>query len=131
MTITLSDESLPFLMREAERKGISVETYAQMILEKECQRLYYVERSQPKDKRPPGRPNIAPDIKKCKEIAGKILPIYIRKREVFANDPAAFTEVYGEQEDKLKKAIDENDLQTLLWFDRVQPWVKRHVTITA
>jgi hypothetical protein len=95
------------------------------LAEKEALRLWHIERSKPKERavRPVGRPRLSPQVKKAREIADWLGRVYITLQERFSK--AGFEEMHGEDYARLRKATAEDDLDTLLGFEKEKPWQKK------
>lgn len=95
------------------------------LAEKEAQRLWHIERCKPKTRpvRPLGRPPLAPEVRKAREIARIVGGVYIDLRRTLGNE--AFERLHGADYRKLTEAIAHDDLSTLIDFEKGAPWQNR------
>jgi hypothetical protein len=92
------------------------------LAEREAWRLWHIERSKPKERpvRPVGRPRLSPQVKKARELAAWIGGVYIVLQERFSKE--GFETMHGDDYRRFQKATAENDLDTLLEFEKGTPW---------
>jgi hypothetical protein len=113
------------LLHEAAASGgLSVAQYVQALVNREIARLGHIRRSRPKARTEAvvGRPPLPAEVKQCREISKHLKDVFLGLQEFYG---AEYVELFGELDDKLTQAIAENDLDTLLWFQTEQPWVRR------
>lgn len=108
-----------------EREQLDPEAYVCELAEREAKRLWHIQRCRPKPKeevKPVGRPRTSVIQKKVAELGDTLREIYLKQKEFYGTE---FEQYFGEQERTLEEAIKNLDLDTLVWFQQKQPWVKR------
>lgn len=94
----------------------------QELVEREALRLWHIERSKPKAKKPPGRPRLSDQEKAARQYATNLRAVYLRLKELYGE---SYQTAFGAQEAELEEAIEAGDVAKLVWFHNTQPWVKR------
>jgi hypothetical protein len=92
------------------------------LVEQEALRLWHIERSKPKAKKPVGRPAQTPEQKMATALGGQLREVYARLKSMYGPD---YEKAFGEQEAKLEELIEAQNLNGLIEMNTEQPWVIR------
>jgi hypothetical protein len=102
--------------------GTNVQAYIQALVTKEITRLYHIERSRPRERKPVGRPALGVEQKQVRELGRDLLGVYLKLRELHGADYEA---AFGAQQREVEAAMESGDLETLMFYHAEQPWVRR------
>jgi hypothetical protein len=94
----------------------------QACVEKEALRLWYIERSKPKERKPVGRPALNVEDRRLKELIGTLQTIYLKLQDQLGLD---FATIHGESFARLEALIGAKDLKGLEAFVLEEPWIKK------
>lgn len=106
-------------------KGMPLEHAFQKLVLDQIDKAAWHESRKPKEptlKRPVGRPPLTSEQKQCRELAPLLISHYDHWRKEYETSEKYAASSHAAQEAELLAAIDADDLEKLLWFERTHPW---------